>query len=675
MDITYYKKHEPFFGSWHIANMLGEGSFGKVFEIHREDFGETYKAALKVVTVPQNESEVRSVMQSGMDNANVTEYFESVVKDIVSEVVLMSKLKGNSHVVSYEDHQVIPHADKRIGWNILIRMELLTPLLDYAQNAELTRKDIMKLGIDVCHALELCQKYNIIHRDIKPENIFVSESGNFKLGDFGIARTIEKTSSGLSKKGTYTYMAPEVYKGEEYGSSVDIYSLGIVLYRLLNNNRTLFLPPYPEKIKHSDLDNALVRRISGEIPPAPAGADGRLAEIVLKACAHNPKDRYASPMQMRGELEAILYETDKAKEIYPQGDDVAVEPNEYETSEEEFESDCTFEEEGTVSVFGDAAPRQAPRSPKTPTKFCAKCGATVWYDARLCVECGAQTGQEVRFSGAESKPAGSAIPLSLFPNEGVIVQGLGEMYNPIEYGGHITFKEVYGYISLTNQRIIWSEMSLDENMRPIARVSDEDVSISISDIDRITPMCIDSGVPDLYYWAFQLGAGETGQYGFCFDDGYDAALFEKRNTIIDYLLQTHNIALFVPLETAIPISLEEHEYIVAQCETSDGCFTLTNRRIIWVKTNFSMTQRKPFIYKGKAFHDISIPLDDIESMVDKQGLLSRRITLESARNVITGDSRPYVFDLCGKGLKEAGLVVVHYMQQFLQSKKNRGKSS
>jgi len=367
MDTTNYKKHEPFFGSWYISKMLGEGSFGKVFEIERQDFGETYKAALKVITVPQNESEVKSIMSSGMDQASVTEYFEGVVKDTVSEFVQMSKLKGNSNIVSYEDHQVIPHEGGKVGWDILIRMELLTPLLDYAQDSPLKRYDVIKLGIDMCHALELCQKHNIIHRDIKPENIFISENGNFKLGDFGIARTIEKTSSGLSKKGTHTYMAPEVYKGEEYGSSVDIYSLGIVMYRLLNENRTPFLPPYPEKIKHSDVDDALIRRISGQKIVAPLGAVGRLAEIVLKACAYNSAERYSSPMQMRAELEAIMYGTDEAKVIYPQGDEVKVGQNEYETADEESVSEYTYRDEGTVSVFGgDSQKDAAELNPKKP---------------------------------------------------------------------------------------------------------------------------------------------------------------------------------------------------------------------------------------------------------------------------------------------------------------------
>ena len=384
MDISHYKKYEPFFGSWHIEKLLGEGSFGKVFEIKREDYGETYKAALKIITVPQNESEVKSVIDNGLDDASVTEYFEGIVKEIVSEFVLMSKLKGNSHVVSYEDHQIIQHEGK-LGWDILIRMELLTPLMDYAQDAGLRHNDVIKLGIDICHALELCQKRNIIHRDIKPENIFVSGDGNFKLGDFGIARTIEKSSSGLSKKGTYTYMAPEVYKGEEYGSVVDIYSLGIVMYKLLNENRMPFLPPFPEKITHSDIDAALMRRVGGERIPVPAGADGRLTEIVLKACAYTPVERYSSPIQMRTELEAIAYGTKESAEIYPKGDRVIIIPKEHEPSTDDAEEEPTPEPKGTVGIFGKPPPQAPPDAPKK--KFCMKCGRELFVDAKLCEDC------------------------------------------------------------------------------------------------------------------------------------------------------------------------------------------------------------------------------------------------------------------------------------------------
>ena len=323
-----YTPGEIVFGNWTLTRLIGEGSFGRVFEAEREDFGRVYKAAIKIITIPQSQSEIKSVMADGMDIDSVTAYYRGFVEELVDEFSIMSRLKGNSNVVSYEDHTVVQHK-VGIGWDILIRMELLTPLIDYAQSTTLTRKDVTQLGIDMCKALEVCQKFNIVHRDIKPENIFVSEIGDFKLGDFGIARTVEKTTGGLSKKGTYTYMAPEIYRGDAYGSSVDVYSLGIVLYRLLNDNRTPFLPEYPAPISHSDREKALAKRISGAQLPRPKNADGRLAEIVMKACAYDPKERYSSPMQMRDELEAILYNRIEASLIYPQGDETPVKPVEY----------------------------------------------------------------------------------------------------------------------------------------------------------------------------------------------------------------------------------------------------------------------------------------------------------------------------------------------------------
>ena len=364
MDKEYYKQYEPIFGSWYIKELLGEGSFGKVYEIERKDFGTTYKAALKVITIPQSQSEIKSIMAEGMDKFSITSYYNNFVEEIASEVELMSKMKGNSHVVSYEDHQARKHKDG-IGWDILIRMELLTPLFDYAKNNTMTRKDVIQLGIDICKALELCQKYNIIHRDIKPENIFVSDNGDYKLGDFGIARTLEQTTGMLSKKGTQAYMAPEIYRGESYGSNVDIYSLGIVMYRMLNDNRMPFMPAYPAPITHNDRETAIQKRISGAKLPVPSHADGRLAEIVLKACSFKPKDRYFSPQELREDLEAILYSTEEGEIIYPAGDAIPIPPNRYISKVEQWEETppddvddvpVLHEDGGTVSDWDEDPP-------------------------------------------------------------------------------------------------------------------------------------------------------------------------------------------------------------------------------------------------------------------------------------------------------------------------------
>ena len=356
-----YNAGDTVLGNWKLSRLIGEGSFGRVFEAVREDFGTTYKAAIKIITIPQRQSEIKSARAEGMDEKSVNDYFRSFVEEIVREFALMSRLKGTANVVSYEDHTVIPHQGT-IGWDIIIRMELLTPLLDHTSTKTFTRQDVTKLGIDICRALELCQKFNIIHRDIKPENIFISDLGDYKLGDFGIARTIEKTTSGLSKKGTYTYMAPEVYREGAYGSSVDIYSLGIVLYRLLNDNRAPFLPEYPAPITHSDREASLAKRISGAKLPEPKNADGRLAEIVLKACAYDSKDRYSSPMQMREELEAILYSREEAPIIYPNGDEAPIKSLDYVSTDAEHPAPIV--NEATESVFG------ATVAPETTESVC-----------------------------------------------------------------------------------------------------------------------------------------------------------------------------------------------------------------------------------------------------------------------------------------------------------------
>ena len=313
---------------WNITRLLGEGSYGKVFEIERSEFGQTYRAALKVITVPQSSAEVRSVISEGMSVSQAEAYFHGIVEELMHEFSIMFKLKGTANIVSCEDLRVLEHPDG-IGWDILIRMELLHPLLPYVYEHPMARRDIIRLGIDICKALELCQRYNIIHRDIKPENIFISDNRDYKLGDFGIARTIERTSSGLSKKGTYSYMAPEVYAGKEYGFSVDTYSLGLVLYRMLNKNRGPFLPQPPEAITFSSREQALARRMSGEALPRPFYGEGRLGKIVLKACAFDPKDRYSSPQQLRQELEAILYTQTDAAVIYPDGDELTMDRESY----------------------------------------------------------------------------------------------------------------------------------------------------------------------------------------------------------------------------------------------------------------------------------------------------------------------------------------------------------
>ena len=289
---------------WELIEKIGEGSFGKVYKAKRTERGRSFYSAIKIISIPASKGELDSVRSEMNNEQSTREYFRNLVEDCIQEIYTMEHFCGNSHVVSFEDFKVVEYLDE-IGWDISIRMEYLTSFMDYCTGKELTEKEVIKLGCDLVMALIYCRKLNIIHRDVKPENIFVSRFGDFQLGDFGSAREQAHTMSNMSKKGTYSYMAPEIYKGEKYDSSIDIYSLGIVLYKLMNQNRLPFLSLDKQLITYRDKETALARRMAGEKMPVPVNASAAFSHIILKACAYEPGKRYRKPEDMLRDLEKL----------------------------------------------------------------------------------------------------------------------------------------------------------------------------------------------------------------------------------------------------------------------------------------------------------------------------------------------------------------------------------
>ena len=297
--------YQPLWGNWYIEMPIGKGSFGSVYKITREEMGHKYTSAVKMISIPSEDQYREAEASFGHDEATLTGYFEDIVKNIIGEINMLYSLSGNSNIVSYQDHTVVKRED-RIGWDVLIRMEYVTSLRNYLSDRQMTRDEVIRLGIDLCSALELCSRKGIIHRDIKDENIFVNEDGVFKIGDFGIARELSKSGRAASMRGTPLYMAPEIFKGDKYDASVDIYSLGIVMYKLLNNGRMPFMPSYPQTIKFRDSEDALEKRMTGQPLPIPVRSGESLGKAVLKAGAYKPEERYASATEMKQELQRVL---------------------------------------------------------------------------------------------------------------------------------------------------------------------------------------------------------------------------------------------------------------------------------------------------------------------------------------------------------------------------------
>jgi len=298
-------QYQPLWNKWYIELPIGKGSFGRVYKIVRNDPGGSYVAAVKIISIPNDEQYREARASFGNDAVTLRSYFQGIVQNIVNEINLLYTLGGNTNIIGYQDHEVIEREDKS-GWDILIRMEYVTPLTKYIESMTITKEDVLRIGMDICTALELCSKKGIIHRDIKDENIFVNEDGVFKLGDFGISRELSADGKAGTRTGTPIYMAPEIYNGEEYNAAVDIYSMGIVLYKLLNNGRIPFLDPHSQKISVNDNDNALHRRMQGDALPFPVNAGEALGRVILKASAFKPENRYASAIEMKRDLGQVL---------------------------------------------------------------------------------------------------------------------------------------------------------------------------------------------------------------------------------------------------------------------------------------------------------------------------------------------------------------------------------
>ena len=296
----FREEQEKVWNGWLIEELIGEGSYGKVYKVSRTEHGHKYFSAVKIISIPSKDQYKDAVNTIGRDQDSLRNYFIDMIDEIIGEVNILYSLAGHTNILGYFDHKIIDHGDE-VSWDVLIRMEYVKSLRKHLMEKQMSRGDVVNLGIDICNALELCSKKGIVHRDIKEENIFVNNEGSFKLGDFGIAK-IAQGRSMASLRGTPLYMAPEIYKGDKYDARIDIYSLGLVLYKLLNNNRMPFLPDYPNPVRFKDNETAMAKRMSGETLPMPLKARGRLGEIILKACDVDPDNRYNSAQELRKQL-------------------------------------------------------------------------------------------------------------------------------------------------------------------------------------------------------------------------------------------------------------------------------------------------------------------------------------------------------------------------------------
>ena len=288
-DMTDVHEYEPLWGNWYLEKEIGSGGFGTVYKARKEEMGHVFYSAIKHIAIPKNEAEF--VERKNLLLAESDDDVEAVIKEeaqsVLREFIVQQAFSGCKNIVQVQDVMSCPSRMVTSGYDVFIRMELLNGIsarIDFRQPDE---REVIKLGKDICCALKELHAQKYVHRDIKPQNILVSDDGTYKLSDFGTTLKMEHTVTKLDHAGTGDYRAPEVVLDKPAGVNSDLYSLGLVLYVLMNKYR---MP--------SD-------RMIGKTYPAPENASAGFAEVILKACAYDPKKRYQNADEMLQDLENL----------------------------------------------------------------------------------------------------------------------------------------------------------------------------------------------------------------------------------------------------------------------------------------------------------------------------------------------------------------------------------
>lgn len=232
---------------------------------------------------------------------------ERMYRYFKNEIATMLELRLCKHIMPILDtFEYVPEPspetqpeDLKFASVFLILMPKLETVTNYIERVELKEPDMVRMGIDICTALQACAEKNLLHRDVKPENIFVSGSGkdlHFILGDFGLCCRLSAMVEHTTRCGTPEFMAPEVEYGKPVqGFSSDLFSLGSSLYYLLSGGN------FPNKY-YSDQNQKGIRE--HEIAALPK-IKKEFSDIILKSVQINPAYRQQSAAEMKAELERL----------------------------------------------------------------------------------------------------------------------------------------------------------------------------------------------------------------------------------------------------------------------------------------------------------------------------------------------------------------------------------
>jgi TonB family protein len=255
-------------GQYKLIRKLGKGGFGEVWLAEKRSQFVTKRVAVKLPLDDQvNFEAIRqeaTLWEQASGHANVLPIIDADVYD--GQVVIVSE---------YADGGSLHDKLKTEG--------------------KLPIKQAVEMTIGILNGLEFLHNKRIIHRDIKPQNILL-QGDTPRLADFGISRAMQTTAISSTIIGTDAYMSPEAFDGKR-SVQTDIWAVGVVLYQLLKG-----ILPFPQE-HPSERMFAIIQK---DFEPLSDEAPFKLQQIIKKALAKLPENRFESASQMRDDLQRFL---------------------------------------------------------------------------------------------------------------------------------------------------------------------------------------------------------------------------------------------------------------------------------------------------------------------------------------------------------------------------------
>lgn len=266
------------------------------YSLRHEDSGERF--VVKHISIPASEKQTYALLLSGAypDQAAVQTYYGTVAEDTKAEVAVGQKLAASGYFLGAVGCQVEPK-ESGIGYDVYILYPRQIPLSTVLAESAMTGLRAVNLGLDLCEALSTCREAGYLFSNLKPENVFLTASGRFQLGDLGLTPLQDLQYASVPEEYLGPYSAPELSDiMAAPNPTIDLYSLGMLLYRIYNGNHG------PFEDEHTEPGMADKLRLTGKAMPTPLYADYELSAIILKACAPSPESRFQSPEELKQAL-------------------------------------------------------------------------------------------------------------------------------------------------------------------------------------------------------------------------------------------------------------------------------------------------------------------------------------------------------------------------------------